>query len=236
MSAIIAVGGTAAVAGASSLGGSLAAGAAGTGAAAAGGSSFLSFLPGALSLGGAGAKAAGQIKGGQAASKADYYRAAIADRNAELQDQAADRVVQAGMVASDATGLKSAQTVGKIKVAQAANNVDVNTGSAVDVRAAAAKTGKLDQETVLSNTQLQGYGYRVRGASERANAMLLRAEAEDKKTGGAAAGVGTIAQSASALPFGWIQDKVKGGLPDFGSSGLPGADPAAAASGFVSDA
>lgn len=178
-------------------------------------------VPAVLSVAGTAAKAGGQIKGGQSASKADYYRAAIADRNAEQYDKAAERVVEGGMIASDAVGLKGAQTVGKIKVAQAANNVDVNTGSAVSVRAAAARAGKLDQDTVLSNSQLQGYGYRVRGASERANAALSAAEAEDKKRGSALAAAGTIIGGASALPFSWLKgigDTAKESLGTSGSA------------------
>ena len=173
-------------------------------------------VPAVLSVAGTAAKAGGQIKGGQAASQADYFKAQVANNNAAQYDQAAERTIEGGMIASDTVGLKGAQTVGKIKVQQAANNVDVNTGSAVDVRAAAAKAGKLDQDTVLSNSQLQGYGYRVKAQQERSQAAIHAAEAEDKKRGAAAGAAGSLIGGASSLPFGWLKDIGSGG-----SSGAP---------------
>ena len=45
----------------------------------------------------------------------------------------------------------------KPKTAQAANNIDVNTGSAVDVRASEREADVLDTATVLSNAELEAY-------------------------------------------------------------------------------
>ena len=164
----------------------------------------------AAAVGGTVAKAGGQLKGGQATSQADYYRAQVARNNADAYDAAATRTVQGGEVASDTMGLRAAQNLGKVKASQAANGIDVNTGSAVDVQAGTAQAGRLDQLTTLSNAQLQGYGYRTRAAQERAQANLDSAGAAQAPEGAAAEAAGTILGGASALPSGWIT-KVFGG-------------------------
>ena len=165
----------------------------------------------AAAVGGTVAKAGGQLKGGQATSQADYYRAQVARNNADAYDAAATRTVQGGEVASDTMGLRAAQNLGKVKASQAANGIDVNTGSAVDVQAGTAQAGRLDQLTTLSNAQLQGYGYRTRAAQERAQANLDSAGAAQAPEGAAAEAASTILGGASALPFGLLQGDSSGG-------------------------
>lgn len=167
-------------------------------------------VPGVLSLAGTAAKAGGQLKGGQATSSADLFKAQIANNNAIAYGQAATRAVQGGEVASDVAGLQTAATIGRTKATQAANGINVNTGSAVDVRAGQAAAGRINQDTTLSNAQLQGYGYRVRGMQESEQAQLDTAEAAGATAGAGYGAAGTILGGASALPWGWL----KGGSGD----------------------
>lgn len=140
------------------------------------------------SLAGTAASVGGKLKGGAATSATDAYQAQVALRNAQYKaaldrnnaivaDQAAARVMQGGEVSAEEESLKSGALQGTIKARQAANGIDVNTGSAVDVRAAAAKAGKLNAETVLSNANLTAYGY-------RSQAYNLRAQADLEEVGG----------------------------------------------------
>lgn len=157
-----------------------------------------------LSVLGTGTSVVGKLKGGQANSEAARYRAQVAENNAKMYEQMATRAVQGGEVSSDIAGLRTQQKVGATKVAQAANNIDVNKGSAVDVQAGVAQAGRLDQETILSNAQLQGYGYRVRAAQERAQAGLDEKEASSATGAGITGAAGSLLGAASSLPWGWV--------------------------------
>lgn len=183
-------------------------------------------IPIALSAVGTAANVGGKLKGGQSTNQADLYKAQVAENNAIAYDQMATRVVQGGEVASDVAGLRTAAAVGDTKAKQAANGVDVNTGSAVDVRAGVAQAGRINQMTTLSNAQLQGYGYRVKAAQERAQAQLYRSEGAGATQGAGLDAAGSIFGAASKLPFGWLNNIGGGGgggqapSGDYGSSML----------------
>lgn len=176
-----------------------------------------------LSVLGTGSSIAGKIKGGQQSAEAAAFRARVGQMNAQIYEQNAVRAVQGGEVASDIAGMRTQQKVGATKVAQAANNIDVNKGSAVDVRAGVAEAGRFDQLTTLSNAQLQGYGYRVKAAQARAQAGLDEGEAGSAGTAGYIGAAGTLLSGASSLPFGWLtgDSSAPNGPP--GSGGKAGA-------------
>lgn len=161
-------------------------------------------VPAALSVLGTATGAAGKIKGGQATSSADLYKAQVARNNAAALDMAGTRAVEGGEVASDVEGLRTRANVGAAKAKQAASNIDVNVGSAVDVRKGIAQAGRLNQLTTLSNAQLQGWGYRVQAAREEAQAGLDTKEAAGATQGAAIGAVGGLLNSASSLPFNWL--------------------------------
>lgn len=166
--------------------------------------STATYIAAGLSAAGTAAKGVGSLKGGQASGEAAAYRAQVAENNAKMYEQSAVRAIQGGEVSSDVAGLQTQQKVGSTKVAQAANNIDVNKGSAVDVRAGIAQAGRLNQETVLNNAQLQGYGYRVRAAQERAQAGLDLKESAGAQTAGGIGAAGSLLGAASSLPFGFL--------------------------------
>jgi hypothetical protein len=57
-------------------------------------------------------------------------------------------------------------------VTQAASGLDVNQGSAVDVRQSAADLGHLDTMTIINNAAKQAAGFRAQGANFTAEAAL----------------------------------------------------------------
>ena len=130
-----------------------------------------------LGLVGAGVSAVGSIEQGQAQSNAATYQAQVAQNNAIIEQQNAQYAVEAGQAKAQATSLKGAATSGKLKTAQAANNIDVNSGSAVNVQQSQRETNELDPETVLNNAELQAYGYRSQAVNDTAQAGLYSAEA-----------------------------------------------------------
>lgn len=148
---------------------------------------------------GAGIKAFGILQEGQAAANAANYQAAVARNNQIIANQGAEYAGAAGVTQAATTSMKSAAVGARIKAAQAANNVDVNTGSAVDVQASQRALGKLDAETVMNNAQLQVYGYRAKAMEFGAEAELAKMKGESEKIGSYWKAAGSLIDDAEAV-------------------------------------
>lgn len=103
------------------------------------------------------------------------------------------------MQKSQTQSLKGAAQGGKIKASQAANGIDVNTGSAVDVQTGAREANELDSETVLNNAQLSAYGYRSQQTGFTAEAGLDKNKAEEAPIAGDLNAAGGLLSSASSI-------------------------------------
>ena len=163
------------------------------------------MCPGTLAIASAAATATGAVAGGIAQGNASSYQAAVARNNAVIANQNADYADQAGMAQADATARKGAAMGGKIKTAQAANNIDVNTGSAARVQAGQRATSKLDTETVLNNSELTAYGYRSQATGFTAQGGLESMKAEEAPIGGALNATGDLLSGASTAGTKWSQ-------------------------------
>lgn len=161
--------------------------------------------------------AGAQASSGAAAASA-LYSAQVAKNNQTIALQNADYAEQAGQVRAGLESMKGRIAVGGAKAGQAANDIDVNSGSAVDVREGITKASKFNAETALNNAENVAYGFRTRAVNYGAEAGLDTAQAGFDITGGnlAAQGAelggqgavigaaGSILQNASQLPFGKI--------------------------------
>jgi hypothetical protein len=127
------------------------------------------------------------------------YQAQVARNNAEIARANAALTEASGVAKETAMGMKTASTVGGMKAAQGASGIDVNTGSAANVRVAAAKLGALDALTIRSNTAREAYGYEVAATSDIAEAGLLEAEAKQAKVAGDISALGTFLTGASSV-------------------------------------
>ena len=134
--------------------------------------STMALVAVATSAAGAATSAMGAIKQGNAAQAAADYNAQIAGMNAVNNKNNAERAAAAGEQNAAQAELKGRAAVGAIRAAQAANNVDVNTGSAVDVRSSAAETGQLNALTIRNNAAREAWGYQNQAASNTAQASL----------------------------------------------------------------
>lgn len=194
---------------------------------------------GSLAVGGVGAgvayqgslvQRAGIEAQAQATKTASDYAAKVAENNAIAAKQNADRAIQAGQQKAQTASLKNAQNVARVTAAMAANGVNTNTGSSVDVQEGQRKTGVLDAETVLNNAQLEAYGYRTQQSNYESEAKLDRFRGDSALVGAgiASEGVGTAADasllsSASSLGFKWSTSGTKTGtdtgIPGYGTAG-----------------
>jgi len=158
-----------------------------------------------LALGalGTGVQVIGALNKGQAQTANYNYEAQVARNNAIIAQQNADRAAAAGRAQAEATSQKGAAEVARIKAAQAASGIDVNTGSSTDVQASARSLNQLDTETVLNNAQVQAYGYRSQAQNFRSQADLYAMGGRAAQTASLLEAGGGLLSNASALGFKW---------------------------------
>lgn len=145
----------------------------------------------ALALGvvGAATAAYGEVSAGQ-------YQAQVARNNAKIAQQNEATATTAGYTQARDNSLKVASEVGQIQADQAANNVDVNSGSAVSVRQGAQRAGEIDTATIENNALLKAYGYRQQASSQEA-------QSQEDLAAGTDAAASSLLSNASAVSFKW---------------------------------
>lgn len=160
------------------------------------------------------ASALGSISAGRAQAASAKYNAATEANNAQLALRNATLAGQEGAANSAIEQQKTRAGVAAIKTAQAANGVDVNTGSAVDVRSSAAELGELNAITVRSNAARQAYGYQTQASSDTAQSQLDKQEAKYDTDAGYVKGAATLlSQGVSGSQSGlWSSYVNKGAL------------------------
>ena len=171
-----------------------------------------------MAMAGAGIQAVSSITSGIASSNAANYQAQIARNNKVIADQNAVYAEQSGIAAAENQSRKGAARVAKIKTAQAAQGVDINTGSAVDVQVGQRMTDQLDTENVLNNAELRAYGYRVQGENFESEAKLDEMKGEQAKTAGYLGAAGSLLSNASSISGKW------GGSGSWGGGSTPAED------------
>lgn len=152
---------------------------------------------------GAGISGVGAVEGGAAAANAANYRAQVASNNAIIAKQNADYAIEAGRAAATTQSLKGAARGGALKAGQGASGVDLNSGSAVDVRVSNKEANVLDTETVMNNAELQAYGYNAKATGFEAESKLDKLTAEQAPIGADIGAAGSLLSSASSLGFKW---------------------------------
>jgi hypothetical protein len=156
-----------------------------------------------VGLAGASLSAYGAHEGGQAQAAAANYQAQVAANNAQIARWNAQMSAASGAAKEAAIGMKTANTAGTAKAAQGASGIDVNTGSAANVRQAIAKLGATDIGTQRSNTAKEVYGYEIAATSETAQSQLLEMEASQAKQAGDISALGTFLTGASSVAAKW---------------------------------
>lgn len=140
----------------------------------------------------AGLQVAGQIKQGDAASQAAAYNAQVAANNAKLATKNASIIAEEGEQQTAQAQQQTKAKVGAILANQGASGVDVNSGSAVDVRSSAAELGELSAINIRSNAVRQAYGQQVQAAGDTGQSQLDKSESGSDAVGGFLKGGSTL--------------------------------------------
>lgn len=153
----------------------------------------------AAGIAGTGISAYGALQSGAAGARAASYQAAVAANNSEIARRNAVMDIQAGETAAVNKGLQTRAKVGAEKVAQGAGGIDVNTGSAADVRAGTAEIGMLDALTLRSDAAKRAYSQQVAATSFDAQGQLDTMKADQSQTAGMIGAAGTLLSGASTV-------------------------------------
>lgn len=102
----------------------------------------------------------------------------IFNQNAQLAEWQAQDAEARGEANAKIARRKTEQVIGEQRVRLAAQGVDVNRGSALDVQADAAYLGELDALTIQNNAAKEAWGYRVQGADYRKRGKIAKREGE----------------------------------------------------------
>lgn len=145
--------------------------------------------------------AGAQVLGAVAQYGNSNYQAAIANNNAVIAGYNAKEAADAGQIAAQTQSMRGADLLGKVKASQAANGVDVNSGSAVDVQVGAREESVFNANTTEHNALLQAYGYRVQQQSDLAQAKLDQAQGTQELVGGILGASGSLISGANATGF-----------------------------------
>jgi hypothetical protein len=187
------------------------------------------IISGVAGIAGAGVGALGAATQGEAQAAEARYQSQIARNDQIIAEQNAGYATQAGETATYDVGLRERAAAGRITSGIAANNIDVNTGSAARVRATQTEMGQLAEERTMASANLTAYGYRTQATSFGAQAQLEKAEAPLDVAGGFLGATGAVLAGASNIPFKWsaMQNTPVGGgaltpmstVPNYSGSG-----------------
>lgn len=165
-----------------------------------------------LALAGGAVGAYGALKSASAQANAAKYNAAIDSENANVARQNAAIAGQSGAEQAGMTSLKGRAVAGEMRANQAAGNIDVNSGSPVDVQMSQRELSEIDALTVRSNATRQAYGYQTQAESQQAEAGLQTYEAGQDITAGGIGAASTFLGGVSSAASKYTAFQLQSGL------------------------
>lgn len=145
---------------------------------------WMALIPAAIAIGGSMLQAKGQTEGAA-------YEAGLMQQNAAFKNQTADETINAGDTAADWQRVKAGQAIGTQRSVQAANGIDVNSGSSAQLQDDTAMLGELDALTIQINAAREAYGYRVQAQQDLSNAGQTVRNGKTAATGSILGGLGS---------------------------------------------
>lgn len=134
----------------------------------------------------------GQMQQANATAASARYNAQVAEMNAKLAERRAQDSIRRGMDEEQRQRIQTARLSGQQMVAIAANGIDADFGSPMDVLVDTQVLGELDALTIRTNAEREAYDHRMNAMNQQSQAGLLRAEASAARKGGMLAAAGTL--------------------------------------------
>lgn len=163
----------------------------------------MAWAPVALAATAAVVSTVGALSRGRSEAQASNYQAQVAQNNAQVAEQNAKYAEQAGGVRAQDIQQRGRVAQGRIKTAQAASGIEVNSGSAPMVRAGQAVNTEVDARRAEHDAALTAYGYRTQASGYRAQSGLDRMSASNARTASYFDAGGTLLSAASSIGYKW---------------------------------
>lgn len=122
---------------------------------------------------------ASQRKQANAAEAEGAYQANVYRQNAAIADMQGADAITRGAEEERRFRQGTKQIVGASRAALAAQGVDVNSGSALDVQASEMALGELDALTIRNNAAREAWGYQVDALNSRQAAKMAQLGAKN---------------------------------------------------------
>lgn len=124
---------------------------------------WMMAIPAAIAIGGSLLQAKGQTEDAA-------FQSNLMNQNAAFKNDTANETINAGDTTADWQRVKAGQAIGTQRSVQAANGIDVNSGSSALIQDDTAMLGELDALTIQNNAAREAYGLRVQADQDRSNA------------------------------------------------------------------
>lgn len=127
------------------------------------------------------------------------YEAEVQANNAKIAAQQRSAALQQGEEEAQRSMMEQSQTLARQRAALAANGLDLNSGTAIDLQATTKFLGQQDVNAIENNATRRAWGYQVDSASHAAESNLSkwRADNTNPTKAGVTTGVSSLLSSAS---------------------------------------
>lgn len=159
---------------------------------------------------GGGIAAYGAYQKGKSEKAAYTYQAQVAQNNKTIADRNASYALARGETEAQIAGMKTRAQIGQTTAVQAASGLDVNSGSALDVRKSESEIGSFNEMVIRSDAAKQAYGYEVEGVNQQAQADVSTAAGKQASTAGDISALSSIVGGASSVSDKWMKYKTAG--------------------------
>lgn len=132
----------------------------------------------------------GGMMGAQSATQQGEFQSSMLNQDAGFKRRTAQEVLNAGDTSADWQRVRTGQAIGTQRSAQAANGIDVNSGSAAQLQDDTAMLGELDALTIQNNAAREAYGYQVQANQDIKNARQALSNGKTAATGSILGGFG----------------------------------------------
>lgn len=123
------------------------------------------------------------VQTSKAQKAAGEYQQQVADQNAAIGRNQAEQARQIGNIEEARVRRQARAAVASQRAALAANGLDINSGTALDLQAETAGFGEADALTARSNALRQAWGFEVGAVNDVNQGRAARAAGQNAATG-----------------------------------------------------
>lgn len=137
-----------------------------------------------------------QVNATKAAAQAEERQA---DQNAKVAEAQAQNATMAGLVEEDRRRAQTRAMLARQRVSIAANNLDMSTGTPLELLGDTASIGEQDALAIRANAAREAWGYRTQAVNARNQGAMTVANAKAQNKGTILTGLGSLAKQGYGL-------------------------------------